>query len=89
MKSHGKILNLTKIISIFLFFTGALTLIYGIVSDFGSVIGIGIGVEVGAIFIVLMVMFFVATEEMVETTIKGIEINPVEDKRPQLYLVKR
>jgi hypothetical protein len=89
MKSHGKILNLTKLISIFLFFIGALTLIYGVVSNFGSVIGIGIGVEVGAIFIVLMGMFFVATEEMVETTIKGIEINPVEDKRPHLYLVKR
>ena len=89
MKSHGKIINLTKLISLFLFFIGALTLIYGIVGDFGSVIGIGIGVEVGTIFIVLMAMFFVATEEMIEKTFKGIDITPVENKPPHLYLVKR
>ncbi|WP_428910529.1 hypothetical protein [Niallia sp. Krafla_26] len=90
MNSHEKIIGITKLITILLFITGTLTLAYGIVSGFSSVIGIGIGVEVGAIFIVLMGMFFVATEEMVETTFKGIEIAPIEKKkRPHLYVVKR
>ena len=90
MNSHGKIINVTKFISITLFLCGALTLFYGIVNDYSSIVGIGVGMGVGAIFIVLMGMFFVATEEMVETTFKGIEITPmVERKRPHLYLVKR
>ena len=89
MNSHEKIIRLTKLIAVFLFITGTLTLIYGIMSNFGSIIGIGVGVEVGAIFIVLMSLFFVATEEMVETTIKGVEITSAKNKQLHLYLVKR
>jgi divalent metal cation (Fe/Co/Zn/Cd) transporter len=89
MNSHEKIINFTKLITIFLFFTGTFILIYGISGNIGSIIGIGIGVEVGAIFIVLMSMFFVATEEMVETTIKGIEITAKKSEQPHLYVVKR
>jgi hypothetical protein len=89
MNSHEKIIRLTKLIAVFLFITGTLTLIYGIMSNFGSIIGIGIGVEVGAIFIVLMSLFFVATEEMVETTIKGVEITPAKNEQLHLYVVKR
>jgi hypothetical protein len=89
MNSHKKIIRLTKLIAVFLFITGTLTLIYGIMSDFGSIIGIGVGVEVGAIFIVLMSLFFVATEEMVETTIKGVEITSTKNKQLHLYVVKR
>ena len=36
-----------------------------------------------------MGMFFVATEEMVETTIKGVEITSNKNKQPHLHLVKR
>ena len=89
MNSHEKFIRLTKLIAVFLFITGTLTLIYGIMSNFGSIIGIGVGVEVGAIFIVLMSLFFVATEEMVETTIKGVEITPAKNKQLHLYVVKR
>ena len=89
MNSHEKIIRLTKLIAVFLFITGTLTLIYGIMSNFGSIIGIGVGVEVGAIFIVLISMFFVATEEMVETTIKGVEITPTKNEQLHLYVVKR
>jgi hypothetical protein len=47
-------------------------------------------VEVGAIFIVLLGMYFVATEEMVHSTIKGREITSNKnEKQPHLYLVKR
>lgn len=89
MNSHEKIISLTKLIAIILFFAGTVTLLYGIIGSFGSIIGIGVGVEVGAIFIVLMSMFFVATEEMVETTLKGIDITAEKNKQPQLYVVKR
>ena len=61
----------------------------GLSRNFGSIIGIGVGVEVGAVFIVLISMFFVATEEMVETTIKGIEITPLRTNNHHLYVVKR
>jgi hypothetical protein len=90
MNSHGKIIGITKWIGLLLFFVGAITLLYGITSSYSSVIGIGIGVEVGAIFIVLLGMFFVATEEMVHSTIKGREITSNKnEKQPHLYLVKR
>ena len=89
MNSHEKIISFTKLIAIFLFFIGTLTLVYGIIGNFGSIIGIGVGVEVGAVFIVLISMFFVATEEMVETTIKGIEITSIKNERPHLHVVKR
>jgi hypothetical protein len=89
MNSHEKIISFTKLIAIFLFFTGTLTLVYGIIGNFGSIIGIGVGVEVGAVFIVLISMFFVATEEMVETTIKGVEITPAKNEQLHLYVVKR
>lgn len=90
MNSHGKIITITKLIALLLFFIGAITLLYGITASYSSIIGIGIGVEVGAIFIVLMGMFFVATEEMVETTFKGVEITPNrKEKQPHLYLVKK
>ena len=45
MNSHEKIISITKLIAIFLFFTGTLTLIYGIIGNFSSIIGIGVGVE--------------------------------------------
>ena len=52
-----------------------------------SIIGIGIGVEIGAIFIVLMGMFFVATEEMVETILRELKIK--KEKRPSFNLVEK
>ena len=88
MNSHEKIISFTKLIAIFLFFTGTLTLVYGIIGNFSSIIGVGVGVDVGAVFIVLISMFFVATEEMVETTIKGIEITSIKNQRSHLHVVK-
>ena len=34
MNSHEKIISFTKLIAIFLFFTGTLTLVYGIIEKF-------------------------------------------------------
>ncbi|MFK9094568.1 hypothetical protein [Bacillus salipaludis] len=82
-----KILNATKWAGGITLFTGVMTFLFGIMSDSIPVIGIGIGTIVGAVMFFLMGMFFIATEEMVENTVKGIEITPNKN-RNGLYLVK-
>jgi hypothetical protein len=42
-----------------------------IVSDFSFLMSVGIGTVTGAVFIFLIGMFFVATEEMLEKSDKG------------------
>lgn len=42
--------------------------------------GIGIGTIMGAVFIFLMGVFFVATEEMLEKSFKGIEVTKMKSK---------
>ncbi|WP_223882000.1 hypothetical protein [Niallia endozanthoxylica] len=81
MNTRLKILNATKFTGSVTLLLGTLILLYGIVSGFNSVIGIGVGTVVGAIFIFLMGMFFIATEEMVENTFKGIEITPIKPNK--------
>ena len=49
--------------------------LYGFfVSDYSAITGIGIGTIMGAIFIFMMGVFFVATEEMLEKTDKGTRV---------------
>lgn len=88
MNTHLKILNATKWAGSITFITGMMIFLFGIISDFSPVIGIGIGTIIGAVVFFLMGMFFIATEEMVENTSKGIEIPPVKS-RNGLYLVKK
>ncbi|MDR7001391.1 hypothetical protein [Neobacillus niacini] len=88
MNTRLKILNATKWTGNIKFITGMLIFLFGIKSDFSPVIGIGIGTIIGAVVFFLMGMFFIATEEMVENTSKGIEIPPVKP-RNGLYLVKK
>lgn len=62
---NEKILYGTKYIGAILLFTGIMIFIYGFfVSDCSYITGIGIGTVMGAVFIFLMGIFFVATEEM-------------------------
>ncbi|MDV2888548.1 hypothetical protein RYX45_25640, partial [Alkalihalophilus pseudofirmus] len=68
-----KILKATKWAGSLTLLSGIMIFLYGIVSDFIPVIGIGVGTIVGAVMFFLMGMFFIATEEMVENTDKGIE----------------
>ena len=88
MKTHLKILNATKWAGSITFITGMIIFLNGIIIDFGPAIGIGIGTIIGAVIFFFMGMFFIATEEMVENTSKGIEIPPVKS-RNGLYLVKK
>ncbi|EKN70553.1 hypothetical protein BABA_05086 [Neobacillus bataviensis LMG 21833] len=87
VNSRMKILNATKWAGGITLVTGIMIFLYGVVSGFIPVVGIGVGTIVGAVIFFLMGVFFIATEEMVENTVKGIEITPNKN-RNGLYLVK-
>ncbi|WNS73621.1 hypothetical protein RRV45_11885 [Bacillus sp. DTU_2020_1000418_1_SI_GHA_SEK_038] len=75
MDSKLKILNAAKSVGYTVLAIGIAIFLYGFfVSDYSIVTGIGIGTVMGAIFIFLIGVFFVATEEMNEKTDKGIKI---------------
>ena len=75
MESKLKMLNAVKYVGGTVLAIGILIFLYGFfVSDYSAITGIGIGTIMGAIFIFLMGVFFVATEEMLEKTDKGIRI---------------
>ena len=73
MESKLKMLNAVKIIAFTLLVVGISIFLYGFfVSDYSAITGIGIGTVMGAIFIFLMGVFFVATEEMHGKSDKGM-----------------
>jgi hypothetical protein len=75
MNSHTKIVMVTKNVGGIILALGIMTFLYGfLVSDYSAITGIGIGAIMGAGFIFLMGMFFVATEEMLEKTDKGAPV---------------
>ena len=77
MESKLKMLNAVKVIGLTLLVVGISIFLYGFfVSDYSAITGIGIGTVMGAIFIFLMGVFFVVTEEMLEKTDQGMrEVN--------------
>lgn len=73
MESKLKMLNAVKVAGLTVLTIGISIFLYGFfVSDYSTITGIGIGTVMGAIFIFLMGIFFVATEEMLEKTDKGM-----------------
>ncbi|BAQ11128.1 hypothetical protein OXB_2657 [Bacillus sp. OxB-1] len=67
MEAKLQMLNAVKVVGITVLAIGISIFLYGFfVSDYSSITGIGIGTVMGAIFIFLMGVFFVATEEMHE-----------------------
>lgn len=73
MESKLKILNAVKVVGLTVLAIGISIFLYGFfVSDYSAITGIGIGTVMGAIFIFLMGVFFVATEEMHEKVDKGM-----------------
>ncbi|WP_066318681.1 hypothetical protein [Bacillus sp. FJAT-29814] len=82
MKTNTKILHAAKLIGGTVLITGLIILSYSLsVSNSSALTGIGIGTVIGAVFIFLMGIFFVATEEMLEKTFKGIPITPIQTKK--------
>lgn len=77
MESRLKLLNATKYVGAILLTMGIAIFLYGsFVSDYRAVMGIGIGTVMGAVFIFLMGMFLVASEEMVTNCKLGKKILP-------------
>ncbi len=70
-----QILNATKYVGGAILTFGIAIFLYGFfVSDYSSVTGIGIGAIMGAVFIFVMGIFLVASEEMV-TKVQGKKHN--------------
>ena len=66
MESNSKIIQVTSYIGSTLLTLGILIFLYGaFVSSVSTTIGIGIGTVMGAVFVFLMGIFFVVTEEMI------------------------
>ena len=66
MKSFLHILNATKYVGGSILILGIALFLYGFfVSDYGNITGIGIGTIMGAVFIFVMGIFLVASEEMI------------------------
>ncbi|CAM3891623.1 hypothetical protein [Lederbergia lenta] len=72
MDANLKLLNATKYIGYTILTIGIAIFLYGFfISEYSIATGVGIGTVMGAIFIFLMGVFFVATEEMQKKTTKG------------------
>jgi uncharacterized membrane protein YiaA len=82
MKSYVRILNAVKFVGGSVLTVGIAIFLYGfLVSDYTLMTGIGVGTVMGAVFIFLIGLFFVATEEMLEKRYKGINVAPIKRKK--------
>jgi hypothetical protein len=79
MKSREKFLNAVKYVGLTVLTIGILTFIAGIVvTGYNILVPIGIGTSVGAVFIFLIGVFLVVTDEMLEKSYIGAKV--VTDK---------
>lgn len=75
MDSKLKMLNAVRYVAGTVLTIGIAIFLYGFfVSDYSTITGIGIGTVMGAIFIFLMGVFFVATEEMQQKVAKRMRV---------------
>jgi hypothetical protein len=85
MKSKVKILNAVKYVGLTVLTIGIIMFLLGFYeSGYGILTSVGIGAVIGAVFIFLIGVFFVATEEMLDKTYKGIEIVHIKQKKKRL-----
>jgi uncharacterized membrane protein YczE len=72
---ESKLLNAVKIVGLMILTIGVIIFSLSfLVSDYKLLAPIGIGTVIGAVFIFLIGVFFVATEEMLNKMNKGIPI---------------
>ncbi|WP_099159738.1 hypothetical protein [Virgibacillus ndiopensis] len=70
--SYKKMLNATKYVGATVLTIGIAIFLYGFfVSEYSTVTGIGIGTVMGAVFIFLIGVFLVASEEMLDKKYKN------------------
>lgn len=76
-----KILNAVKYVGGTVLTIGITIFLIGLFeSGYSILTSVGIGTVIGAVFIFLMGVFLVATEEMVEKTFKGQRVVPIKGK---------
>jgi thiol:disulfide interchange protein len=77
MESYVKILNAVKYVGGTVLLLGVAIFLYGFfISDYKALTGIGIGTVMGAVFIFLMGVFLVASEDMVSKINNGKSMLP-------------
>lgn len=82
MESKRKILNTVKYVGGSVLTMGIVMFLLGLFeNDYSILTSLGIGTVMGSVFIFLMGVFFVATEEMLDKTIKGIKVAPVNARK--------
>ena len=66
METYVKMLHATKFVGASLLIIGIAIFLYGtLMSEFSTIMGVGSGVVMGAVFIFLIGMILVASEEMI------------------------
>jgi len=84
MGANRKIIKAVGNIGLTVLSIGVFLFIFGILeSDYSYLSPIGIGTVVGAVFIFLIGVFFVATEEMLEKTNRGSKVVTIQSKKEQ------
>ncbi|NWQ41602.1 hypothetical protein MLOOGBEN_12955 [Bacillus sp. EB106-08-02-XG196] len=82
MKSREKFLNAVTYVGLTVLTMGILAFIAGIfVTGYNILVPIGIGTSVGAVFIFLIGVFLVVTDEMLEKSYIGTKVGPVKSKK--------
>lgn len=82
METKKKILDFVKRVGGTVLTVGIVTFLIGLLeNDYSILTSIGLGTVMGAVFIFLIGIFFVATEEMLSKTDKGIKIASINTKR--------
>ncbi len=72
MEAKRKMINSVNVVGITVLTIGIMLFLLGFFENgYAALTSIGIGTVIGAVFIFLIGMFFVATEEMLEKTKKG------------------
>ncbi|WP_066173668.1 hypothetical protein [Bacillus marinisedimentorum] len=92
MDPKAKILRAVRVAGSTILITGMMIILTGLyVSDYNVMVPIGIGTAMGSIFIFLMGVFFVASEEMLARREKGFALEEIQTKKrvpaPALRLV--
>ncbi|MGM0899555.1 hypothetical protein [Mesobacillus maritimus] len=78
MESYFKVLNAVKYVGGTTLTVGMAFFVFGLVISHNLITGLGMGAVVGAIFIFIIGVFFVVTEEMLEKTDKGTLVVPTK-----------
>jgi hypothetical protein len=82
MRSREKFLNAVTYVGLTVLTFGVLAFIVGMfVNGFSVLVPIGIGTSVGAVFIFLIGVFLVVTDEMLEKSYIGTKVVPMKSKK--------